>query len=80
MFFFSVLIFKFFLSSFIDFAFTGSTADFIFINLILRLLNVLTITIILLDFVVIIFFNLFSKAVNLVIASFLVGDLTLFFL
>ena len=75
-----MLIFKFLLDFFINFTFIGSAVDFVFIDLVLRLLDVLIIIIILLDLIVIIFFNFFLEAVDLVIVSFLIGVLILFFI
>ena len=71
---------KFLLDFFIDFMLIGSVADFTFIYLVLKLLNVLTVIIILLNLIITIFFNLLFKAVNLMIANLLVGGLTLFFI
>ena len=78
MFFPSVFVFEFLLGSFIDFMLIGSAVDFTFIDLVLKPLDVSTVIVILLDFVIVVFFDFPFEAVDLVITSLLVGGLILF--
>ena len=74
-----MFVFEFLLDSFINFAPINFVIDFVFTCLVLKLLNILIVIVVLLNLIVAVFFNFFPEIVDLVIVSFLVERLTLFF-